>query len=618
MSVENPPRYGDASYLGYLDELAVGIASGQITAARNYIAKIAQLASELNPPDIIPAFPEITNPPDPAVPEPPTLETTSFTMPASPSAFSGTLSVDAILPAPFDENPPTLTYGSAPVAFSDSLPSAPGVDANFAYPDLDVSLPAAPALLSINVLPFDGINIPTLDFTIPELTIVAPEPLTYVPGEQYTSALLSDLKSILQDRITNGGTGLNPDVEQAIWDRGREREARAMRESLNQLDQMEGLGYTLPPGVWLDARLKISTENAYANMGISREIMIKQAELEMQNVMQSLQVANQLEQNLITYTNQREQRAFEAYRYATEAAIAIYNAKVQAYGAYVDAYKAKVNIYEAQVRAEIARVEAYKAEIDAEQAKAQINTALVEQYKVQADVALANVEIYKAEIEAIRSKAEIERLKVEIYGEQIKGYTAKVNAYTAQVEGFRASVQAEATKQDAYRARVESYSAQVGAATKVIDAKIEEYKARIQAKALEWDGFKAAVAGETSRVQGYTALNAAVVDSYQAEVQAFASYNQAVSQQWEAAVRQAIAIGEVGVAAQKANAEAYISSRSVSLDAAKVGAQVSAQIGAAALSVMSISQSYSVSSSKAMQSSWSQSYSEQLSLSAAG
>lgn len=615
MTVESPPRFGGASYLGYLDDLAVNVATSQIASANNYVARITQLASELNPPSIIPVFPTIDNPPDPNVPEPPPLTTTTFTMPTSPTAFTDTITIDAILPAPFDDTPPVLSFGTAPASFSENLPAAPGVETDYAYPTLNLSLPAPPALLSLNVRQFDGVNIPTVDFTIPELTIVAPEPLTYVPEDHYTSALLTDLKTTLQDRITNGGTGLNPAVEVAIWDRGREREARTMRDQLDDLDRYETLGYALPPGVWLDARLKVATENAYANMGLSREIMIKQAELELQNVVQSLQIANQLEGQLITYTNQREQRAFEAYRYATEAAISIYNAKVQAYTAYVDAYKAKVQIYDALVRAEIAKVEAYKAEIGAEQAKASINTALVEQYKVQADVALSNVEVYKAQIEAIRSKAEIERLKVEIYGEQIKGYTAKINAYTAQVEGFRASVQAEASKQEAFRSRVEAYTAQVTASTKVIDAKIAEQGAKIQAKSLEWDGYKAFISGEAARTDAVAKLNSATVDSYQAEVSAFSSYNQAVSQQWEAAVRQAIAVGEVGVAAQKANAEAYISSRSVSLDAAKVGAQVSAQIGAAALSVMNISQSYSVSSGTSMNSSWSQNYSESASIS---
>jgi hypothetical protein len=91
--------------------------------------------------------------------------------------------------------------------------------------------------------------------TIPELTIDAPSIREYVPGAQYTSGLLTSLKAKLQDIIDNGGTGLAPDVENAIWDRGREREARALRNSLDQLDRdTEQMGFALPPGVYHDSR----------------------------------------------------------------------------------------------------------------------------------------------------------------------------------------------------------------------------------------------------------------------------------------------------------------------------------------------------------------------------
>lgn len=592
-------------------------AGNQASYARNYVERITALAGELNPPAIVPVFPDVDSAPLPLSTEKPDFLPVEFSLPERPTGFSGSLTVDNILPAPFDGEAPALNFGTAPVPFSDALPDAPPVDANFAYPaDLVVNLPAPPSLLSLNILPFSGISMPTIDYTVPELTVVAPTPLTYVPEDHYSSATLTLLKAELTDRIQNGGTGLNPAVETMIWDRGREREARTMRDQLDSLEQMESLGYALPPGVWLDARLKIATENAYANMGLSREIMIKQAELELQNVLAALQQVGQLEEQLIQYTNQREQRAFEAYRYMTEASISIYNAKVQAYSAYLEAYKTKVTIFTAQVQAEMAKVEAYKAQVSAEEAKAQINTALVQQYRTQADVALANVEVYKAKIEAIRSKAEIEKLKVDIFGEQVRGYTAKVNAYTAQVEGFRAGIQAEASKQEAYRTQVTAYSAEVDAAAKLVQAKIDEFRARVSVKEVEWEGYKALAQAEASRAQALASNNQSIAESYKAEVSAVSAYNQAMTQQWEASVRQAQAVAEIGVSAAKANAEAYLSARSISLDAAKVGAQVSAQLGAAALATMNWSSSVSQSSQSSQSNSWSYQFGQSESVSA--
>jgi hypothetical protein len=120
------------------------------------------------------------------------------------------------------------------------------------------------------------------------------------------------------------------------------------------------------PASTVDARLKITTEAEANDRGTSREIMIKQAELEQSNVHHALDASIQLEGQLISYSNQVEQRVFDSCKYATEAGISIYNARVQAYAAFVDAFKARIAIYEATIRGELAKVEAYKAQMEAE------------------------------------------------------------------------------------------------------------------------------------------------------------------------------------------------------------------------------------------------------------
>jgi hypothetical protein len=305
--------------------------------------------------------------------------------------FVGSLNVDDLMPAAFEGTAPSLSFGVAPT-FSEAAPDAPAVNFVFEDPELSVDLPAAPSLMSLNIGAFSGLNLPTaISSEIPELNIGAPSAIPYTPGAAYTSALLTEVQDTLLDRIQNGGTGLNAAAENAIWERGREREYKQAADALLELDRMEALGYSLPPGAYVDGRIKIQTELAAQAAGHSREVMIKQAELELQNVQQSLTLANQLEATLIQNANAAEQRMFESARYATQAGIEIYNARVRAYAAYVDAYKTRVQIYEAQIRGEIAKVEAYKAQVEAESSKAQINTALVQQYKAQIEAAaLAN------------------------------------------------------------------------------------------------------------------------------------------------------------------------------------------------------------------------------------
>jgi hypothetical protein len=218
------------------------------------------------------------------------------------------------------------------------------------------------------------------------------------------------------------------------------KRARCATASTSSIATLSRWASPCRPASTLDGRIKIQTEADANNRGTSREIMIKQAELEQSNVNHALDASIQLEGQLINYTNQVEQRVFDSCKYATEAGISIYNARVQAYAAFVDAFKARIAVYEATIRGELAKVEAYKAQMEAETAKANINRALVEQYKVQIEAALSNVEIFKARVGAIQAKADIEKAKIEIFGEQVKAYSARVNAYTAGVEGFRATI----------------------------------------------------------------------------------------------------------------------------------------------------------------------------------
>lgn len=590
-------------------------ADRQTDAANVFLLRLGEAVAGLTPPSITPEFPAGPSAPPQETVSMPTLQPVVWTSPSAPPAFTETLTVEDLMPDPFDDDPPTLIFAAAPAVFNEVAPDAPGVSLVFDDPELTVNLPAAPDLLTINVRQFDGITMPDAPDDIPEISVIAPTIREYVPGDQYTSNLLTSLQTKLRDIIDNGGTGLNPDVENAIWDRGREREARSGREAIDKINEMERMGFALPPGVYVDARIKVVTETDYAERGLSREIMIKQAELTFQALQTALPAATNLEAQMIQYSNSVEQRLFDATRYATEAGISIYNAQVQAYAAFVDAYKSKIQAYEAEVRAQIALVEAYKAEVDAEQAKAQVNTALVQQYTAQITAALSAVDIYKARIEGIRIKAEIEKMKIETFGEQVRAYAAKVNAYTAGVEGYRASLEAEGTKQRVYQSQVEAYSARVAAVAKTAETRIMAYRGRIEANTSQWEGYKSAWQGEAAKAQAVAAYNSSLTDGFEAEVRAVTSFNETLTKQWQVALDQAQRTAEIGISAAKANAELYVTTRSLAIDAAKVGAQVSAQLGAAALNAINWSTSYGYSNSWGVSTSFSNSQSDSTSTS---
>lgn len=587
-------------------------ATKQADTAAGYIVQLGNASAGLAPPTIEPQFP--TGPAAPGITllDAPTVDEVTWVAPGLPPQFTAELDLGDIVFDPLTDTAPILAFPDAPT-FNEEAPVAPDVDLSFEMPTLDLTLPSPPSLISVSVSPFGGVNMPTFDAEMPELNLVAPAIREYIPGKQYTSELLTTLKGSLQDRIANGGSGLGHDAETAIWERGKEREFRSQADAIGQLEQMEGLGYMLPPGIYLDARLKITTETDYAARGHSREVMVESARLELDNVKHALTTATALEGQCMSYANQVEQRMFDSMRYATEAGVSIYNAQVQAFAARVDVYRAQVNVFEGLIRAEMAKVETYKATIEAEQVKASINTALVDQYKAQIQGALANVEVFKARIEGVTARANLEQAKISIFGEQVKAYGTRVNAYSAGVEAFRARIQGETAKQQAYTARVDAFRSTVEAQGKVIDARVNAYRGQIEGYTARVDQYKAAVAGETARVQGLTSIAGARADIYKAQVQGVASYNEVLTKEWQVALDQAQRTAEIGIQAAKANADLYISTRSLALDAAKVGAQVSAQLGASALSALNLSMSYSQSRSDGTNNGYSMSDSNSLS-----
>ena len=348
--------YGDPTYMYSLSTTMVNV-------AEDYLLALGSAASSLFPAVINPSFPTINASPAQVTASMPTLQNVTWTTPNSPAPFSATLNTDGLLPGPFLGTAPSLNFGAPPDAFTGVMPAQPAIDFNFAYPTPTLSLPSIPTLLSLDTISFGQVSIPTFSATSPTLTAVAPNIQNYTEGSLYTSALLAQTQSDLQTALLDGTwTGLPAAAEGGLWDRASEREFRAQADALADLDNMEALGYPFPPGVWLNARLKIQTETDNTRTALSREIMVKQAELTLENITKAREQAVALEGKLIDYNNQVAQRAFEACKYVTEAGVQIYNAAVEGYKASLEGYKTQAVVYEAQVRGLEATVKVYQAE----------------------------------------------------------------------------------------------------------------------------------------------------------------------------------------------------------------------------------------------------------------
>lgn len=545
-------------------------------------------ASVYSPPTISISWATIAPPSLPSLPAQPTMPTIAFVAPDAPDALvidAPDLEVDE-----FTEIAPATTFPDAPELDYGTLPTTPTVDDVEMPTAPTLSLPSTPTYLSLSTPTFSGLDLhdDLLDSlkTIPTLTLVDPTPFSYGRGSEYASTLLTSLKATLNARI-GGGTGLNAAVEQAIWDRGRSRETQIWLKNTDEITRAaEALGYPLPAGTTA-ARLEAAQQEYYRKLSDqSRDISIKQADLEQENLKQTIEAGMALEGKLVDYSLQLERLTFDAAKVLADSAIAVYNSKVEQYKALLDGYRTYATAYDTIIKGELAKVEGFRAQVAAEQAKADVNRTLVEQYKASIQASLSYVELYRAQIEAAKTLTEVEQLNVSIYAEQIRGYVARVNAETAKVEAYKAGVEAETTKITTFKVKADAFSARVGAQAAVANANTARFEALVRANTAEFDGYRARVDAERARIEALGAQSRSLLEGYKAGAVAVEASANMHTRVWEGQIKNYEASQQIAIQTAKINGDNAMHVSATKLDAAKVGAQVYAQLTASAYQMM--------------------------------
>lgn len=544
------------------------------------------------PPTVSVSWATLPAPALPPIPDLPTLPDVEF---ALPGGMPGPLndSIGSVQIDDFDVSMPELNFPAAPSLTIGQAPTLPEVR-DVAVPDAPtVVLPDTPEFLTLQTHSFGGINLhedwlDKLD-EIPELSVLQPAPFSYSPGARYASQLMDNLKATLNARI-QGGTGLNPSVEQQIFDRGRDRETQiALAKEQEVLRGSEALGFALPSGVLAAQLADARREYQDKLSSLSRDITIKQAELEQTNLQQATTLALQLESTLLEDAYKLEALAVDVAKATADNAIAAHNAAVEHYKALLAGYQAYASAYQTVIQAELNKVEVFKALLSAEQTKADINRSLVERFKAEIEGAMAAVQIYQARVGAAKTLVELEGTRIQAGAEQVKAFIATVNAETAKADMYKATIGAEATKVEAVGTLARAYAAKVGGQAERARVEIAKLQARVQAKGIEWDGWKAQIAAASAQVEAAARKSAVMVDGYRAGAAASEAQAGAYMRRWEADIKQYEAGTNITFQAAKVNADAVLHTNDARMDAAKVGLATASQRLASAWAMVSAS-----------------------------
>jgi hypothetical protein len=570
--------------IGFLGELSQTAAKLQtIAPVDGTLPPVATLVDGFTMP-ALPVAPADLSMNLPPVPAQPTLTpVVGFESSAAPEFTAQMPPIDLTFAAP---GPLTAVVPTAPTLNAVVVPDAP-----------DVVLPDVPTLLGVNVPLAPLLALPTFTAVTPDSPL-APDYIFSFSERAYTSSLLNDLRSTLDTWVNGAATGLSPAVEAAIWNRGRDREVTASgRKLAESMRSFARLGFTKPPGALALEIAQGLQESQSTLVDQSRDVMIKQADMEQANRKYAFDLAWKVEEGLITYNSQIAQRSFETAKYAQQIGIDIYHETVARYGADIQAFAARVEAYKATLTGELAKLDVYKAELEGQKLIGELNMQAVEVYKARIGAAQAVIEIFKASVDAANTEASINKTQIEAYAATVGAYAETVRAKASEYDMYATRVKAEVSKVDVFSAQASAYNSQVQGFKATVDALVAQKNIEIKVgQEVPLDLFKSLTEAYRTQVGAETERVGALVKTYEAGTSVFTAEVQGETARVNSEVAVikadtdiATATGNLRIEAAKANINALMQQVNYLVESIKGGAQVAAQLAASALSAVNLS-----------------------------
>lgn len=296
------------------------------------------------------------------------------------------------------------------------------------YPNESYTVPVLSALPGIDTTGLDGSQKPeaiSADFTWSE---------EYVPVEVYDALLAKILENLRE-----GSTGVDPEVEAAIYARARARqqeENENLYESLH--NEWMGKQFQLPSGSLANALEDFYARLAQQVENINNDILIAQGNLAQQNGQAVLQTSVAIEQLLRQAAGDRSTRSLEYKKARADILVRTYSEEIKAY---------------------IADLEGEKVYIE-------------------------------AQVEELKGVIESNRAKVDVYREQYAALAVQVGAVASKNQSLV----------DVFRGEMQGYEAEERGVASANASTIEMIKAKIAAAENE---VRAAISNAEQAVSGY-------------------------------------------------------------------------------------------------------------------
>lgn len=480
-------------------------------------------------------------------------------------------------------------------------------------PQRDVTMPTAPTFKDLLFPDVPVVVDKGFDIVVPSMPddLTEPANLSYTEGVYSSDIKVTLFAKVLND-IANGGTGLDVDVEQDIFDRGRSRQKVENERLYNEtVNNFSGTGWELPTGVYCAAIAEIQKEISRKNDVLGWDISVLQAELEQKNIQFSVTQATQLEGMLMEFYNQHENRALDAAKATAAMGIQILEALIAKYNAKLKKTEVEGAVLGEWVKFEGVKADIYRTQMEGVKTAASVQDTKAGIYEKQLKAVETIKNMYAIDMESAKLQSQIERdkleqlkIRTEIYLANLSGEKTKVDIYATMndAEKTRAGIVSERVRANALR--LESAKTKAGIQAQQAENTLKKNQQTLEKFKVELEQRRADIAEELKNaelnVKGFdisaTSYNAQLRASevaYSSRIKEFDNQIAASKIRLEKAVEQlkTITLGYTAIQELKQKG----------LDGVM---GVAAQVGASALSALNVSASISDSVSRQTTETW--------------
>lgn len=517
---------------------------------------------------------------------------------AAPAAISlptvsGSVPVTPTLPTitlPSLDNPPDFLVAepivNIPVPPSSLLPSAPGSPPSFNSPTIPTApiftLPDTPSFQNVITPDMPLVEYPTFSSELPVMDITAPTNTFMYVEPTYESDMLDELKAKIMRDLLNGGYGIDDADEMRLWQRAREREAVAAEVAIQDtVRQAAARGFTMPTGALNAMVAAAQTAALEKNSSVSRDIMVKKADLYVENRKFTMTQAKEVEQMMITMFGYMAERLLRAAKETVELGIAVFNVQVARHNARLETYKAAASVYAELIRGASLKLEAYKTAVEGARLTVDVQRIHAEVYRMQMEGINALINVYATQMQASKVAAEVEQIKLDAFKLQVETYVAQVGAKTAEFSMFESQIKGEMAKVSTYQVQAQAYASKVGAYKSKADAAEVLVRAQATAGNLKLEAYKTDVMRYQSELQRSQYELTAAVSRYEADIKKYSVTVDAAIRSSQQNVEAGKANADVAVAHAQVIASSVVHSASIIASKATASANTMASVAGA-------------------------------------